>query len=499
MARTRGRVIGIPVLTDEAFFLVVFLFACGLLALGSLELVWPTRPRHPVRRRAVERDPWRRARPRSVPPAARPEPDTVEPTPTAPVEATVALVPVTVSPPVAESAPLEITGPSSVGESVPLEVAPAVRLESSPAEESVEDRCFALLAADRFAEAIVVAEEALQAMKSTTGLAPSAAAAQQMTRLWGALGLARQGFGDFDGARFAFEEAMALAPQTERQEWERRLTGLASTAARRSLDEIAAGPARAEHVETVRSAIDWLERALMAAPDDAALGETLVAARETLWRTNEEVVKALIRRKAFAEAQRRLDDVTSDPDCPPERQRALRALHARAMAGDVGAAMAEAARHLKRGGVDDAMAALARAESAMAQIAGGLTAKRRQEFTHRLWVAYMKIGIDRLEAGASDAALGPLGQALRLDGVGDERLEETRATLVKALEHIVETRSVELRALAAGGDAGLAAIQADKLWSLLRAAVDQGLPQDRLTEAFTAVEALFAPKAPPVA
>jgi len=467
-------------LTDEAFFLVVFLFACGLLALGSLELVWPTRPRHPVRRRAVAPDPWRRARPRSVPPAKRLEPDTI-----APVEATVALVAVTVSPPVAESAPLEI--------------APAVPFESSPAEESVEDRCFALLAADRFAEAIIIAEEALQAMKSTTGLAPSAAAVQQMTRLWGALGLARQGFGDFDGARFAFEEAMAVAPQAERETWERRLTGLASTAARRSLDEIAAGPARAEHVETIRSAIDWLERALVAAPDDAALGEALVAAREALWRTNEEIVKALIRRKAFAEAQRRLDDVTRDPDCPPERRRAFRALHARAMAGDVDAAMAEAARHLKRGSVDDAMTALARAESAIAQIASGLTARRRQELTRRLWAAYMTIGIDRLEAGAGDAALGPLGQALRLDGVGDARLEETRATLIRALEHIIETRSVEIRALAAEGDAALAAIQADKLWSLLRAAVDQGLPQDRLTEAFTAVEALFAPTAPPVA
>ncbi len=494
-------------LSDEAFFLIVFLFACALVTLGSLEMLWPTRPRHPVRRRAVAPDPWRCARPRSAPPAGRVEapagpPLVVEPPPPAPVEALLELVPMLAPVPATASLPpLEIAGPV-------LELAdpPPVDL-SAPPEAPVDKRCFALLAADRFAEAAALAEDALQARRSPTALAPSAAAAQETTRLWGALGLGRQGLEDFDGARFAFEEAMALAPQTERPTWERRLAGLASMAARRLLDEAAAPPARAEHVETVRSAIDWLERARLVAPDDAAVAETLVAARQALWRINEDVIKVLIRRKAFAEAQRRLDDVTADPECPADRQRAFRTLRMRAMAGDVGAATADAMRHLTRGRVDDAMAALARAESAMAQASAGLSARRRQELTRRLWLAYMKVGIDRLEAGASDAALGPLGQALGLESIGDERQEESRAALVRALEHIIGTRAVEIRALTAAGDAALARIQADKLWSLLRAAVDQGLPQERLTDAFAAVEGLFsemrraerAPETPPVA
>ncbi len=490
-------------LSDEAFFLLVFLFACALLTLGSLELVWPTRPRHPIRRRAVERDPWRRARARGVPPPKPVEPDriapVVEPLPAPPGEMTLALVPVSAPSPVSEPTSLERIEPMSIAVSAPVPIAPAARLDDvAPAEESVEDRCFALLAADRFAEAVVIAEEALQAMKPATGRAPSPAVIQRMTRLWGGLGLARQGFGDFDGARFAFEEAMALAPQSQRQEWERRLAALASTSARRSLDEIAAGPAHPDHIETIRSAIDWLERALVAAPDDSALGETLVAARAALWRTNEEIVKALIRRKAFAEAQRRLDDITTDPDCPPERHSAFRALRTRAMTGDVGVAMADAERHVTRGHVDDAMAALARAESATAQVAGGLTPRRRQELARRLWAAYMKIGIDRLEAGEGDLALGPLGQALGLEGLSGEYVEETRVTLVRALERTIATRSVDIHALTVAGDTSLAAIQAEKLWSLLRAAVDQGLPEERLAHAFAAVEALLAPKAPSV-
>jgi tetratricopeptide (TPR) repeat protein len=312
-----------------------------------------------------------------------------------------------------------------------------------------------------------------------------------MTRLWGVVGLARQGLDDFEGARFAFEEAIALAPQSERETWERHLAGLASIAARRSLDEAAAGPARAERIETIRSAIDWLERALAVAPEDAALRDTLLAARAALWRANEDVVKALIRRKAFDEVRRRLEEVSADPECPPGRQRAFRTLRVRALAGEAVAATTDAMRHLGHGRPEDSMAALARAESVLTEVSGALTAKRRQELTRKLWLGYMKLGIDRLEAGEGEAALGPLCRALRLDASGDARLTETRATLVRTLERVVETRSVEIGALIEAGDAALAAVQGEKLWSLLRGAVDQGLPQDRLTDTFATVEGLF--------
>ena len=56
---------------------------------------------------------------------------------------------------------------------------------------------------------------------------------------------------------------------------------------------------------------------------------------------------------------------------------------------------------------------------------------------------------------------------------------------------IAAERSVDIAALVDAGDPGAAAIQGDKLWSLLRGAVDQGLPQEDLADAFARVSALF--------
>jgi tetratricopeptide (TPR) repeat protein len=365
--------------------------------------------------------------------------------------------------------------------------------ESPTGDESVVERCFALLAAKQFAEVVTLGEEGLVARKSANAQAPSAAAAQELTRLWGVVGLAKQNLADVEGARFAFEEAIALAPQTERRTWERNLAALALTTARQSLDGGgAADPSRPERIESIRSAIDWLERGLAVAPDDEDLRDTLVAARDALWLTHEEVVKALVQRKDLAEARRRLDDIMKDPECPPERQRAFRALWGVAMGREIGHATAEAIRHMQSGREDEAVAALALAESVMAQLsADALPVKRRQELERRLWWGYMKLGVNRVEAGAQEAALSPLFQALAFEDIGAERQEETRATLVRALEEIVDARGVDIGALIDAGDSAAAAIQGDKLWSLLRGAVDQGLPQDHLSDAFAKVSALF--------
>src|SRR5207248_1991671 len=74
---------------------------------------------------------------------------------------------------------------------------------------------------------------------------------------------------------------------------------------------------------------------------------------------------------------------------------------------------------------------------------------------------------------------------------GNARLAEPRSALLRALEEIAAERSVDIAALVAAGDPGAAAIQGDKLWSLLRGAVDQGLPQDDLADAFARVSALL--------
>ena len=493
-------------LSEEAFLFVVLLFACGLLGLGTLELVAPTQPRHPVRR---ARDPWRRARPRGVPArlSALSTTSVSAPLPVAEetsfaTEAMPELVVSSDAPAADPEPPSEVFPPLTVvpivqvtdaqGERAP-DAAPPEETSERPADDlSVDERCLALFESKRFAEVVRLGEAHLEVRKSAGPLVPSVDAARETARLWGVVGLAKQGLDDLDGARFAFEEAIALAPQTERPTWERYLAALALIAAQRSLDAGAADPVRPERLESIRSAIDWLGRGLAVAPDDATLRDTLVAARDAFWLTNEDIVKALVKRKDFAEARHRLDGAMMDPECPPERQRAFRALWGRTRGGEVGQATAEAIRHMQKGREDDAVAALARAESVMAQIsADALPAKRRQELERRLWWAYMKLGVDRVEAGAQEAAMSPLFQALAFKDIGVERQEETRATLARALEEIVDARSVDIGALIEAGDTAAAAIQGDKLWGLLRAAVDQGLPQDHLTEAFAKLSALF--------
>jgi len=477
-------------LSEEAFVLVVFLVACASVALGTLELIWPTRPRHPERRTPVGRDPWRRARLRGVP-----VPEWI------PVGTADLHLGVPEGPPLTASAaafmeapspslPLADARPEFVEERPPADAAQHVEMVASAAgDESVVERCVALLADERFAEVVTLGEEELAALKSTVSLAPSAAAAQEMARLWGAVGLAWQGLDDFERARFAFEEAIAVAPQTQRPTWERHLAALALTTGRRMLEAGGTGP---ERVESIRSAIEWLGRGLAVAPDDAALNDALVAARDALWRTNEELVRGLVRRKDLAGARRHLDDVIADPECPADRQRAFRALWSGAMGRQAGLATAEALRHVQGGREDKAVAALARADAVMAEIPpDALAPKRRRELLSRLWLGHMKLGAARLEAGAREAALSPLFRALAITDVGKDRLEETRTTLVRALEEIAAERSVDIAALVDAGDPGAAAIQCDKLWSLLRGAVDQGLPQDDLADTFARVSALF--------
>ena len=231
-------------LSEEAFVLVVFLVACASVALGTLELIWPTRPRLPVRRNAVGGDPWRRARSRSVPVPER--------IPVG-IDATEARA-IAPSP----SLPRPDEQPESLEERPPADAEqPVEMVESAAGDESVAERCLALLADERFAEVVTLGEEGLAALKPTVSLAPSVAAALEMARLWGAVGLAKQGLDDFERARFAFEEAIAVAPQAQRPTWERNLAALALTTGRRMLEAGDAGP---EHLESIRSAIEWLGR-----------------------------------------------------------------------------------------------------------------------------------------------------------------------------------------------------------------------------------------------
>jgi tetratricopeptide (TPR) repeat protein len=574
-------------LNEEGLILVALVVACALVVLGAIELVWPSRPRHPERRKHPVHDPWRAARARTALPT-QPTPITtvgagaasrdavgaasppsapvatsaaIEPAPPPPVAATprapepppapvpdpVAVAPiepvaVEPTPPVAATPPtLDTPAPGSpptlrivppVGgradvrrersrgprpRAVPRSVSNPPRPEPEPPsaeaarptgatpsgdagseperpgpEASVVERCVALLDARRLADVVTLGEEALEARKSAGEPVTSPAASRETAQLWGVVGLAKQGLDDFEGARFAFEEAIAVAPRTERPTWERRLATLALTVGRQSLGRDDADPPRPARVDSLRSAIDWLERGLAVTPDDTGLKDALASAREALWPTYEAVVKALVQRQDFGEARRILDQVLGDPDCPSERQGTLRRLLATTLSGEAGQATAEALVHLQRGQDAAAAETLARAEAVIAAMGpDALPAQRRQELERRLWSAYVKLGIKRVEAGAQEAAMGPLFRALALTTIGSERPEVARAMLGRALGEIVNARSAEIGRLIDAGDLGAASAESDKLWSLLRATVDQGLPEDDALEAFDKVLGLY--------
>jgi hypothetical protein len=96
-----------------------------------------------------------------------------------------------------------------------------------------------------------------------------------------------------------------------------------------------------------------------------------------------------------------------------------------------------------------------------------------------------------MEADEQEAALAPLFRALSLAKAGSERAEEVRAMLVRALGAIVQACAVDIGRLIEAGDTSVALVQSEKLWSLLRSAADQGLPQDDLADTSLEVLALF--------
>jgi hypothetical protein len=317
-------------LNEDGLLLILVLAACGLVVLGTLELLWPTRPRHPRRQSAMARDLSRRPSSRAVSPrqVARPAP-TARPTPSPDVP-TPAAATLEVEPRAEALSPLGSTAPapraptpaaSDAVEEVPPEV-DAAPVEPEEPELPVVERGYALLKEQRLGEVVTLAERALRAMKSTDASAPAAGAAQDAARLWGLMGLAKQGLDDFEGARFAFEEAIAGASGSERQTWEGHLVALTLAVGRRALARARTAPP-ADRVTSLTSAVEWLERGLAISPNDGELRDVVTAARDTLWGAHEAVVNDLLQRRALTEARRMLEDVIADPECPPERRLAF--------------------------------------------------------------------------------------------------------------------------------------------------------------------------------
>ena len=508
-------------LSEEALIVLAAFGACALLVLGILELVWPTRPKHPARDRAsvvprVARPHrqsalTRHARERTRPYARR------QPDPVAPLAPSVGPVPLADAPlePVAESpvdvvagSPLEpvAASPASVAANVPLEpvaqlptaiVAPPPRelVAASPAaaepakDEPVVEVCFALYQERRHAEVIERAAAALTAGPAGRPLTSP----QETAALWSVVALARQALGEDAEARVALENAIAVAPDGDRPTYQRQLASLAESVAQGLLAEAErqAGPASEERLATIRSAVAWLERGMVAAPADAALAELAASAQARLWPAWERTVMALAQRQEFRTARRLLREALADPGFPAGRTETFNELFSGTFSGEIGQLTAQAIRSMQEARESDALASLQRAETLLDTLnAQTLQPSRREEVDRRLWWGYNKLGARRVEAAEYETALEPLFHALGYD-VGPARRQETVALLVRALDGVAEARALSIRELADVGDREAALVQCDKLWALLRSAADMGLTHAELTASLAGVQRLF--------
>jgi tetratricopeptide (TPR) repeat protein len=495
-------------LTEEALVLIGAVVALGLLILGVLELVAPSSARYPRRRGATSRDPWRRARtgaapprPRAVAQAAREAPvrrpifsdrpgqfaDVARRTP---IERPVPLrpVPEVAMSEAADVAPLaEPAALENVRAPEPEVLAGRDELAVPEPLGSPVERCYALYEAQQFAEVVTAASLALEGGTVDDG--------EDVARLWGVVGLARQALGEPEPARSAFEAAIIAAPPGERSTWERHLVGLALSVGR-DRSTWAQNPSLAdgeERLAALREAIGWLGRGLEIAPDDEALTTALAATREALWPAYERVAVELIQRQEYERARQLLKEALAASPAPPaELETNFKDLLSGTYGGEVGQLTAEALRRMRDGKEMEALAALERAEELLGAIPeDGLPERRRQELERRLWWSYTKVGIRWLEGGMYEEALSPLLHALRFVSVGPNRLEETRRPLIRALENLVDAWQAMVERLAHEGSRHEAEALCDRLRGFVHDARSSGMTEDELSGVTANTQAFF--------
>lgn len=479
-------------LSEEALIFLGGLAALGGVAISVLELLWPTRPRHPVRRVVA-------AAPDPVPPPAVPFPSPPGPGPSPPA-------PVAPRRRWRSSRPRHaMNGPrspyqrrergeaASAGAASPLtergwsappwELPPAAPpADAPPALEAAGavERCFALYEQRAYPEVLAAAPPAIAA-------SAEAGRSADVARLWSIVALAEQAREDRAAARAALEAAIGVAPADERPAYQRQLATLAANVAQTLVvqAEGVRGPSSEDHLRALREALDWLGCGTVAAPADAALRELAADVERRLWPSYERVVTSLVQRQQFGAARRLLREALDHPRVPAERTEALRELFSGTFGGEIGQLTAQAIRSMHDARETEALAALERAERLLENIHDDvLPAKRREEVDRRLWWGYKKLGRRRAQAREHEAAAEALARALRFAGTGTDRQADTRAALVRALEGLVETRALRIRELAESGDHAGAAVQSDALWARLRAAVADGLEETELAVVF---------------
>ena len=518
-------------LSEEALILIAVVGACALLVLGVVELIWPSKPRHPTRRSLAppppldpppeevssvpapppmqEAPPVRRRRSK-VSPHARPHAGggvvagMVETEPASPAraeggptteaaksawarEATVRSTP---EPGVSESG-----GPrqTPAGADAPARPAAAVEPGAPPPTKPEVDpllveTCFSLYQERCYTEVISLGEEALGKVR------PAALAendAHEAAALWSVVALAKQALGDDDGALAALDTALDVAPEAERPTYRQHIAALSLAAAQAWLAH-ANSHETDDRVAALRTAIVWAGRGLAAVPADGRLQEIRSTAHQALWPAYEQSVHALLQRQEFEEARRLLREALDDPGLPSSRTGEFQELLSGTFGGEIGQLTAQAIRSVQEERESEALASLQRAEELLAAIPDeALPPKRREEVDQRLWWGYTRLGLRRVESGEYEAALEPLVHALQFTDIGPERQEETRAALVRALEGVADVRALSIRQLADEGDRDEALLRTEALRELLRHCVELGVSQDDLSAAFARIRRLL--------
>ena len=471
-------------LREEELILVAVVGGSALLILGILELIWPSTPRHPVRRpqpaRAPPPTPTKtvtparatapampvRERRSQVSPHARPHagstdrvgervplPACVSPFPMERPAVPVLAVPVMELE--AERLPEPVVAAEAPPEPPP-EPLPASSPEPAPtatgrADLLLVERCFSLYEDRRYDEVVSVGEEALARLRDTPLSTPQA---RQTAALWAVVALAKQALGDDVGASVALESALGVAPAEERVMYQQDIAALSYSAAQAALAR-AGGSDTDDRVVEVRRALAWSERGLSAVPSDGRLRETRETARAAIWPAYEQSVRKLLQRREFRAARRLLREALEDPEIPAARVGPFEELLLSTLGGEIGQLTAQAIQRMQAARDSEALAAL------------------------------------RREAGDYEDTLDPLVRALKLGDIGPDREVETRATRVRAVEGVAGLRPLPIRQLPDADDRDEAVLRTETVRERLRSCMEQlGLSAEELSVAFARIQRL---------
>jgi tetratricopeptide (TPR) repeat protein len=356
---------------------------------------------------------------------------------------------------VAEVEPVELAVEGERGVEAAIDVTPAPLPEIPPrppiagAEPEAPrpqvlpvDTCLAMYKDGRFAEVVSLGSAALEVHARLAAVSdrPHEAAA-----LLDLVGLSRRELGDREGARDAFRAAVLDAEPLARPPYVQHLVGVVEEAVASAPDPGDADGDSAR-VRELRECAAALEEVLASVPGDPDLVGAQNAVRDALTAACEQL--------------------------------------AATSSAEIGQLTAQAIRSVQDGRDGEALEALERAERLAGALPEGAVAdERREEFERRLWWGYIKVGLRRVEIENFDGALEPLFRAIRLGGVDEDRLTETRSALIRALGGLVETRWPAIQQLVVEDAAGARA-ELEKLSAVLRSATQRGLSQDDLGDAF---------------